>query len=424
MLVTGVVLAVVLRMFIWSAVEYRTDVGDARSYLQAARNIVEWGTYSDSLSPPIVPTAYRPPGYSALIAVLLAIFDDVGAIQIAQLLLSLLTVLLTTRIATKLSPDASLSVFALLCLSPYEAVYSGAILSETLCGVLFVVSAWAVIEGRPWWPYVSGVAAGLVCLTRDVYLPLFFSSTLLFLAISLVFRPQSRRQALHLLLSLTCCVAPWSIRNAITAGTPSLSQGRLGFALWVGSWATDTAWSLGDSTGLPRQYPSEAFLDAAERSLIEASLAAGDAKAADPYMRASALRRWSSEPVRTFGRCIYKIPMLWLGTRFDIFPFRASFLARETLGWRLTKYGLWALNFGMVSSALGGLVLALRRRGLTLLLAAPLVYTVCVYFPINTMENRYSKPVEPFVTFFAGTLLSAVYQAASRTGRNQRPRGA
>lgn len=396
---TILALAVALRVAMWFLVAYRTDVGDASSYLASARNLVDYGVYSDLQGAPPAPTAYRPPLYPVFVAAAGRLGDPIWAVRVLQILLSLLTAALTTRLAFRLAPASQPVALALIALSPFEAVYAGAHLSECLCTALLVAGAVALAEAASWrGAMAAGGILGAACLTRDVYLPLAAVGGLA--SLTVLHRHSAARTRGRMLAAfmfgLMLLVGPWMLRNLSVTGKASLSGGRLGYSLWIASWATSTEWSWNDASGAARVYPAEAYRNVEEEKRIMTALANVDRDAGDQILKEIAIDRWRSEPITTTLRSMSKIPKLWFGTRFDIFRFNPALIPAESPLWIAAKSFLWGMNALALALGCLGLGLAVLKRQRVLFAAVPPLYTVAVYFVLNTMENRYSKPMEPF----------------------------
>ena len=94
-------------------------------------------------------------------------------IQLVQMVVSIVTALLTTRMAAFFLPRSAPWVYGLMMLSPFEAVYTLAVLSETLTTFLLVAATYVILtfDGLKRW-VIGGTLIGLCVLTRDIYLPL------------------------------------------------------------------------------------------------------------------------------------------------------------------------------------------------------------------------------------------------------------
>lgn len=402
-----------VRFSMWWFVDYRFDAGDASSYLWAAHNILEYGVFSYEAGTPPAPGVHRPPLYPAFIAVLFHVFgNNLLAVVLAQIALSIVTALLISRVAAVYKPTAAPWVLGAMMLSPFEAVYTGALLSETLTTFLLVASASAMIMLTGWLRWViGGILFGLAILCRDIYWPLIVLVGAAWLVAGSGSVRKRWQVAMILLVITFLTVLPWTARNFfVTERFIPVSEGRLGLSLWMGTWAIDAEFTKSDATGT-RVYPPQAFRNEEEQRLVaHASASSTDPKESDRIFRKLAMDRIGDEPLAVLGRSIARAPRLWLGTRFEIFNLNAKWFPYGSGSWRLAKSLLWGVNALLLTLGMLGFYLAWRERSAALWLALPIVYTAAVYFPLNSFESRYSQPVFPFVLVFAGIALATIAQ--------------
>jgi putative peptidoglycan lipid II flippase len=395
-------------------VDYRFDLGDAGSYLNAARHLLDLHIYSESETLPIVSTFNRPPVYSFFLASVMAIFGrNIIFIQLLQMVISLGTGLLATRIAAHFSAKAAPWVLLMMMLSPFEAVYSATVLSESVTTFLLLAAFCAVVtlSGRGRW-VASGALFGLCALTRDIYWPLTIALACLWGLLGEGRVPVRVKQGVTFLLCFAIVVAPWTIRNYRTAGRfIPISEGRLGISMWIGTWAKNGHFTTAYLSGA-HVYPAEAFRTTAEKVLIDRAEAPGTApKEADAIFKSVAISRFKEEPLRVLRTYLVRQPLLWFGTRFEIFPLNGKVFPAGSVGWRAVKSLFWGINAVFVVAALAGMLFAVRRRDKVLVLALPLIYTALLYLPFNSYENRYSQPVYPFLLILSAFALVQVAEA-------------
>lgn len=403
LLLVGLCIGVAIRVGILWFVDYRIDVGDSRYYLSAAHNLLEYHIYSGDINNNPVPEMYRPPVYSFFIAFVTWIFgNSLLCIQLVQLIVSIITALLITRVAAFFQPKAAPWVFGLMMFSPFEAVYTGAVLSETITTFLLVAAAYVIltIEGLKRW-VMGGILLGFCVLARDIYIPLI----MLIAGFWIVLGSGRKRfrcfEVAVLILSVCLVVLPWTVRNYhVSERLVPVSDGRLGLSLWMGTWATNGAFTENDAAG-QRVYPPQAFRDKAEKDLVENALGKG-VKEGDRTLRSVAIQRIYDDPVAVLSVYFARAPLLWLGTRFDIFQLNTAYFPRNSHSYTAVKSILWGLNFVLILFGIAGMVLAWYQRNKILILALPVLYTALIYFPLNGFENRYSQPVYPFLLVFAG----------------------
>lgn len=401
-LLLALAVGLLVRVGCLAGVEYDQTKGDAASYRRTAVLLLEEGVYSISAQAPYEPTAYRPPGYSAFQAVIASMSRSFLALQVVQIALSLLAVVLLARVARSIDARMEKVVLWLGALNPFDAVYSGAGLSECVTTFVFVaviVAASSLRGGRRL--IALGALLGVLCLLRDIYLaliPFGVGVYVLFAQRS----PWRRRvwDGLAVAGVAFLVVAPWTIRNYRAFGRViPVSAGRLGYSLWMGTWATDGSFTVGDATG--RSYPDVAFLSDQDREAVDAA----DPAHAEPLFKQLFVERIRAEPGTVLGRWLLRWPRLWLGTRFDIFELHRGLLPYGSLQWKVVKAGLFLINGLFFLGALLGAVVVWRQRSPLLLATIPLAFTALAYLPLNSFENRYSQPMFPFLTLLVGAAL-------------------
>ena len=124
---------------------------------------------------------------------------------------------------------------ALIAACPFLIVYELSILSETLL-IFLLFTGWLLLNrGRP---IISGFLVGLAILTNDVFLalPLF---ALPFGWKLGRFKPFAIMAGVAYLT-----VSIWAGHNLATVGRFIVSDGRMGYNLWVGTWERNGDWLL------------------------------------------------------------------------------------------------------------------------------------------------------------------------------------
>ena len=212
-------------------------------YGRIARWLVERGIFSLE---GVVPTSETDPLYSFVIAPFFSLFGTFTmaagiAIVLFQILLCSLTTWAIFVLAEKLYGPTEARISALLF-----ACYPGSIffavsrigptpLSILLLCLLFIVIL-DVPNVRRFTPAVlGGVLAGLLVLTTGHLLSLLL---VIPLWLFLVSKGRQMRMAVASLLfvgTATLVLIPWSVRNSMVLGEPSLSKSNLDYHLWVGN---------------------------------------------------------------------------------------------------------------------------------------------------------------------------------------------
>ena len=376
-------------------VEYKL-LGDASWYMDAAQKIIQNKNFG----------YYRPPLYPYFIA-LVTWTVGIGKlnIQIIQIIISLISVLLITRISACLYPKSSPWVFILMLCSPFEAVYTGAILSETLTAFLLIITAFSLINLNDYKRYLfSGIFIGLSVLTRDIYILLIPFITVVLIMYSRKNMNIRIRDGVIFTITSLLIIAPWIYRNnRLTDKFIVVSQGRIGTTLWLGTWAINGKWG--------KDYLPVAFRNKAEKDIIESlpfAYSSEHNNKVDKKFMTIALNRIYEDPVQVLKTYFLRSPNLWIGTRFDIFSLNQQWFVRNSFNWYLIKSFLWGLNFVFLILGIIGIIICFREKKPSIVVALPLIYTAIIYLPLAGYENRYSQPVYAFILFFSAITLSKV----------------
>lgn len=373
------------------------NLGDASYYLEVARSIASGQGHSFNGEA----TLYRPPGYPLLLSGLLPALP--WAAFIVQSLATLGAALLTAhRIPGRLGKLTAL----LIVTSPYFVAYEWRLVAEALL-IPMLWSAWLLLVTYPHRSIVAGLIIGVAALLREtaLLLPLFALPFAVLLD-----RPLARGLLVAFVAAYLVTV-PWQLRNAsLPGGSYTLSDGRAGFVLWVGTWDRNGAWMLPGVDNA--NYPAEAFRSPEEEARLRAAYRKGD----DRAFRDVAINRITTNSISTGKAWLLRYPRLWLGTRADQIQFRPE---RHSAMWTAIKGSFWVLNALTFIAGLAGLALAIvRRRGL-LPFALPILYIAAIYVPFYNAETRYSLPALPFIYLFTAYLLTQL-----RLGKNQIPSAA
>lgn len=397
-------IALAVRVIVYVMIDYHVRA-DAEDYDRMGLALVERHVVTLAIAPPFEPTMFRPPGYPMFIGAIYAVFGhSYGAVKIAQGLLSALAALGLARVAERGRPGVGPWVLAAWALCPFDAVYSIALLSESLCATLLAASLCAFTYFQGWRRFaITGVLLGLTTLVRDIHLPFipFLAAAWLVLGDGGLrgWRPRLP-QAVVLGLCAALTIAPWTARNyAVSGKVVPVSSGRLGFSLWSGAAITSGA-QIHDFPDGHREFDADIFVSDEERAQV------GTAMNLPPKEEDALYKRWFQERVRTqpgkvLGRWLVRAPKLWLGTRFDLFELKSSLLPYGSKQWKLVKVGLFGMNTLYMVAGFAGAALAVRRRWALRWFVVPIAFTALVYLPLNSFENRYSMPVFPLLVALA-----------------------
>jgi 4-amino-4-deoxy-L-arabinose transferase-like glycosyltransferase len=205
-----------------------TSIGDSREYIALAHNLVSSHTFTRDTVPPLRPELFRTPGYPLFLA-LPFIVHRPSFIVLAlalQLLLALITVWLTSRLALELGLPPVTSAFAALLvgLSPSLAFLSTKLISETLFMPMLLICLLLLnryrLSGRAIDLIGTGVCCGLLVLIRPIatFFPLLVAIHVLWLGDRTRNWVLGIRNSCILLACASIVVAPWVIRNGQKTG--------------------------------------------------------------------------------------------------------------------------------------------------------------------------------------------------------------
>jgi 4-amino-4-deoxy-L-arabinose transferase-like glycosyltransferase len=378
--------------------------GDANYYLLVADTLLEHGRHAvDEFGKE---AAWRGPGYSFLVAGVFGLGGGPAAIFALQSLFTIASGIVAF-LALK-AVDRSLAFLAglLVVASPFHIMLEVRVLAEILYGALLFLGWLLLFRARSaWHAAAAGALIGLAILTREIFVLL----PLALIPAALLRRdrwPALRHSAVAILVAYLV-VLPWPIRNAnLPDGKFQISQGRLGWNLWVGTWERNADWQL----PAPPAFPAYAFRSAREEQAVRKAMASND----EPLLRRIAVDRISTDPLGTIAIWLGRYPQLWLGTRSELTELRP---ARGTAAWSAIKAGLYGLNALLLAAALAGAALALRRRSGLLFFLLPVAYTAAIYLPFHNAETRYSLLALPFLFIFSSLFLVELMRHMRRRPR-------
>lgn len=302
---------------------------DVDGYLDIGSHLAAGAGYSAG-NPPYF-TAFRPPLYPLLVAAALRLPGELHALAALQVVMGLLTILVTGLLARRLgtSSIAALAAGLVVAVDPVLIHVTATPMTETLCTLLVALWGYSIASSSPTISRAcfSGFLLGLLALCRPTFLPY----TLLQLAAVLLLTnrknstssPENsahsrtwRRSAVIQFLCVTLCLFPWFLRNGLVVGkwTPATTHG--GYTLLLGNNSTfyrevlhgpwGTAWS-GESL-LPWQQELETRLRAAQPPL-------NTEPQRDQWFYREAFDTMRRQPTDFLLSCLYRFTRLW-----DILP--------------------------------------------------------------------------------------------------------
>ena len=234
----GCLLVAALLRALWVAVASPPPVSDFYSYYQLAVGLAHSLRYD---SYPGIPTAYFPPGYPAVLALLFKLAGaSLGVALGGNVLLQVAGVWLIYCVARELFASETVGRIAMLGLAvhPNSIVYTALIASENLFIPAMLLGTalllWA--RRRSWLVVPAGLVFGLATLTRPQALLL---PALCYLCLLPAARKDGklRRWAMQCALAHLCLLAvvlPWVARNARVMHRPLLTT-TTGWNLYIGN---------------------------------------------------------------------------------------------------------------------------------------------------------------------------------------------
>lgn len=441
--------------------------GDTHFYEDLARNWLDHGVYGLFVQGQLLPVDMRMPGYPALLAATYAVFGQAGkAVLVVQVIIDLMTCVLTAAIAARLSPASNRKVVAnaalwIAALCPFTANYTAVVLTEVLATFLTALAllVFVGVLGHPsmdlplrsfdrrsllsaaGWFLLCGVLVGAGTLVRP-------EAPLLLIVVGLVLSVRWRRRAdwskLTLAISwmavgLLLPLMPWAMRNARTLGRIEFlapryaeTQGDFiprGFYEWTQTWMVQfedaylVPWKLGKAPIPIETLPGSAFDSAAERVRVEALLSHynSDLKMTpmlDLQFALLARERTARRPMRTYLFIpVSRAWMVWFTPRIELLPYSGK-LWPPGEKWRGNRmdFGV-TLGFGILNCIYLGLAFAgawrCRSHPALALLIAFVVIRTALLTQLQTVEPRYVIVCFPMVLALGALALAIPHRDTS-----------
>jgi hypothetical protein len=214
----AIVLAIAVRAFLILFIAHLGEpnvfrVDDSFTYTTGAQSIAAHGAFLD---PTGKAETIRTPGYPLVLAPLMAIHASDAAIVAMNIVFAVLIVVVTWRIARQLfANDRVAGICALIvAIEPTMLTWSLKVMPETLFTLCLVLFAYAAIRELP-------VAAGFALCAAIYVKPIAWPLALIVPLAAVWFRP---KRALILFATCAALLAPWHVRNYLTAGYAGFSS--------------------------------------------------------------------------------------------------------------------------------------------------------------------------------------------------------
>ena len=346
------------------------DLSDSWDYIELARNIRR-GFFGF-----VDPSAFRPPLYPALLALL---NDNLYLVLIVQIILGALTALLVYEIALdRFGWQVAVISTTLFALAPMSARYTVFIMTETLFTFLLAVAT--LLWAKNLCGYAGGFF-GLAALTRPIIVPFI----LILFAIGLLWKEKRKP---YLIISLTACliIGVWTARNCIVLGRfIPVSDTGLGTNLLFGSMESGAGFGV-DWNKLAQDPVSQVDFDyhSPEKDRIYFARAVKIIES-NPLgwlkVRAKQLPRFFVDS----GAYLYTL----LGPMFVAFKY--SYVIAQLLLFVFAGYAVYSRRA--------------RLKDLDCLALFP-IFLMLIHIPL-WIESRYSLPIMPAVIMLAAAGLTS-----------------
>jgi hypothetical protein len=221
----GFRLGLMFAAFLFTGTQVMTQ-GDTASYLGPGRSLISRGIYANAGLPEID----RTPGYP-LFAMLAGMwFGNVLLTVTTQIVLSLVSLLLVSRIAERIFPDHNTGTIAgwLYAVEPLSIVYAVRLMPETLFVVLLLAAIDRILDylesGRPGVLAVAGVLVAVATYVRPVSYYLGFALAAGLAVIAGKRHKHWWKAPAVLLVSILPLLAVWQTRNWMETGYSGFSS--------------------------------------------------------------------------------------------------------------------------------------------------------------------------------------------------------
>lgn len=409
--------------------------GDALIYSELARNLLHEHIYGLTRAHGVMPTLIRLPGYPWFLAACFRIFgdDNFKAVMLVQVVFDLGTCFLVAETARRmLSERAARMAFAVACLCPFTANYTGVALTETteiFFTALAVLAATVALERRSLaaWAGCGAATAMCILLRPDgglvlIAIGLFLLWKLWQVRTELAARRHFVAAGVVLMAVALAPLVPWTIRNwrtlhvfqplvTMTASDPDEFV-PAGWNRWVNTWAVDYSstedltFNVSGTAIDVYALPTRAF-DNQQEFLRLAQLFATYNRTLtmtpelDRQFAEIAAERIHTHRLRYYvGLPLGRVAGLWLRPRTEMLPLDQHWWRFDDDPHDATIGSLLgALNLVLVLAALGGAARG-QSRYLGLLLLYPILRTLLL-MKMAAIEDRYTLECFPMLLVLA-----------------------
>lgn len=306
--------AFIARFFLISRLDQRVIYSDEQKNLAIAEHLTSGAGYSIAEGRP---TAVIPAGYPLWLAALrLAGLPDPAQVRWAQLVLSLLTIVIVYFFSRMLFGEIAALLAAAGCaLYPYFIFLPGTILATTLYSMLLVLGTWMYVKAVTYnnnkMMFFGGMVWGWAVLTVTTAVVLTGATVVWHLGHARRGWREGLRLAGFFAAGMLLLLLPWMARNQLRLGRPLLATNG-GYNLWLGN-------NPASDIDSPCSVPTPPDMD-------ERIISSGSEIYADSLFSATARSFILAEPGVFVKRTLLKALFFW---RLDPSPVTASYLRSD-----------------------------------------------------------------------------------------------
>ena len=383
---------------------------DRDAYLKIAQNVADGIGFTATDADH--PTAYRPPLYPLLLAVVLKLGGCPVAIGIVQLLFGTATVFLTAKLGHRLGLGRASWIAALLvAVDPVSIQYTTFLMTETF--FTFLVLLFMMVSLRPSHHrgvtppgpaavsrrlILLGLLFGLCALCRPTIWAYGLFAGAVWIWTAVKSGNGIRRQIpWSLLLTSAVVVSPWLIRNLVVFGQPILTTTHGGYTLLLGnnpvfyeevvnrSWGT--TWDAASG-----QRSQSSWIVEVQAEMDREIGADATESQRDRWMSRRAWRNISDNPGSFFRACLLRLCRFW-----NIVPHGSA-------GRAVSGPVLWTIGLFYSITGLGMLVGLIRLGRLEWQRWLPLIVLILSFTAVHLVywsNVRMRTPLIPIVALLA-----------------------
>jgi len=381
-----------------------TKIVDEQHYSQIAQNIAAGNGFAWG---PGEPTSIRPPLYPGLLAaVWTAVPNNLQAIRVLQMLLTLATAVLVYRLGSRVyDPTVGAWAAAATWLYPSLIFANFLILTETLFTFLligFVLLAVRLIQDpRLSTAFACGATLGLAALTRSILWPL---PLVLCPLLTLLLRgPLTRRLLLPALVfaGYAVVVAPWAARNTRLQRVFTVVDTMGGINLRMGNYEytpDDRMWDAVSLAG-EKSWVHGLSADLPGRSISEGEKEKWAQRKAIAYMRAN--------PGNTLRRAVIKFADFWGLEREFVAGVQSGFYAPPAWFQVVATAAIMLSYVTLVMAAAAGVWIAAPRDWRVHAIVLLPVLLIMAGHTIVFGHSRYHLPLMPLLALYGSAAVVA-----------------